>query len=389
MGTEQVSLDEALGRVVAEDIVAEQDLPGFDRSTMDGFAVMSSSTFGASEGNPAYLSVVGAVGMGQIPGMAVGAGQAVRIATGGMLPDGADSVVMVEHTDAVDDETIEVYRSVAPASMWWPGTTMRPPGSALIAGGTCLRAQELGVLAACGFGRVPVFQRPRVGSSPPATEVVPVEATPAVGQVRDINGHTLAGLIHQAGAVPRHFGIVKDRLEALSAVCRQAVEESDMVLISGGSSVGTRDLTLDVLSQLPESEVLVHGVSIRPGKPTILARCGAKAFWGLPGHVTSAMIVFMIVVRPFLAYISGLNDTGGLTVRARLSRNLASVQGRADYVRVRLFKKEGESAGLWAEPVLGASGLIRTMVAADGLVAIDLNSEGYDAGTPVDVMLLH
>jgi molybdopterin molybdotransferase len=214
---------------------------------------------------------------------------------------------------------------------------------------------------------------------------VPVEAEPKPGQIRDVNSHTLAALVRHAGAMPRVFGIAGDRFDDLYTICEAALTDSDMVLVSGGSSVGTRDLTLDVLTKLPLSRILVHGVSIRPGKPTILAQCGGKAFWGLPGHVTSAMIVFMIVVRPFLEHISGQRRSRLLKVHARLSRNLASVQGRVDYVRVRLVEKEN---GLWAEPVLGASGLIRTMLAAEGLVALDLNSEGLDAGTMVDVMLL-
>jgi molybdopterin molybdotransferase len=301
-----------------------------------------------------------------------------------MLPPGADAVVMIEHSEALDDHTIEVFRSVAPGQHTVAKDEDAVAGQVLVAAGCRLRAQELGILAACGAEKVNVYRRPKVGIISTGDEVVPVGSIPLPGQVRDVNRYTLAALIRQAGGVPRSYGIVGDLFDDLLAVCRQALSETDMVLISGGSSVGTRDLTLDVLAKLPESEILAHGVSIRPGKPTILARCGTKAFWGLPGHVTSAMVVFMILVRPFLGWIGGRSDFRPISVQARLTRNLASAQGRVDFVRVRLIRKP---EGIWAEPVLGGSGLMRTMVASDGLVAVDLNSEGLEQGTAVEVML--
>jgi molybdopterin molybdotransferase len=328
---------------------------------------------------------VGGVGMGETPAFTVGPGQAARIATGGMLPSGTDSVVMIEHTDAIDEQTIEVHRSVAPGQHRVARDEDAAAGQTLLSAGTLLRPQEIGGLSACGQTRVTVFRRPVVGIISSGDEVVPVEKTPSAGQVRDVNSHTLAALVRRAGASARLFGIVADRFDDLLATCRKAVAESDMVLISGGSSVGTRDLTIEVLSKLPRSSILVHGISMRPGKPTILAQCGEKAFWGLPGHVTSAMVVFMMVVRPFIEHIGGRSPCTPPSVHARLTRNLASVQGRVDFVRVRLSQKDGRR---WAEPVLGASGLIRTMVAADGLVAIPLNSEGLDEGSEVEVLLI-
>lgn len=380
----QVGLEEALGRVLAEDYPAPGDIPGFDRSTMDGYALSAASTYGASEGSPAYLSVVGAVGMGERPAFSVGPGQAARISTGGMLPRGADSVVMVEHTDAIDDRTIEVYHSVAPGQHMVARNEDAARGEILLAAGRRLRAQEIGLLAACGCTRLSVFTRPRVGIISSGDEVVPVTAAPGPGQVRDVNAFTLAALVRLAGGEPHHYGIVKDRFDDLLAVSRTALAENDMVLVSGGSSVGTRDMTVDVLAALPQSRILVHGVSISPGKPTILAQCGRRAFWGLPGHVTSAMVVFMVLVRPFVARVGGCVDDGAVQVPARLTRNLASAQGRVDFVRVRLITRDGEQ---WAEPVLGASGLVRTMVAADGLVAIDMNSEGMEQGDWAQVLL--
>lgn len=384
VGAGLIPLEQALGRFLAEDLVADRDLPGFDRATMDGYAVSAASTYGASEGNPAYLNLVGAVGMGQTPDHRVGPGQASRIATGGMLPQGADAVVMIEHAEAIDDTTLEVYRSVAPGQHVVARDEDAARGEVLLPAGRRLRAQEIGLLAACGCVSVRVFDVPRVGIISTGDEVVPVTAEPAPGQVRDVNAYTLASLVAQAGGAPVRYGIVKDRYDDLLAVCRRALAETDLVLVSGGSSVGTRDLTEAVLSALSESSILVHGVSISPGKPTILARCGTKAFWGLPGHVTSAMVVFMVLVRPFLIHIGGGAAETPIRVRARLARNVASAQGRVDYVRVRLMEKEGR---LWAEPILGASGLIRTMIAADGLMAVDLNSEGLERGAEVEVLL--
>jgi molybdopterin molybdotransferase len=383
--SESVPLSSSLGRVLAEDVVAPSDLPGFNRATMDGFAVRAASTYGASESNPAYLDVVGSVAMGQAPGFSVGTGQAARIATGGMLPEGADSVVMLEHTDNLDANTIEVHRSVAPGQYMVARDEDMAQGRSLLSRGRPLKPQEIGVLAAIGRPAVAVYRRPNVGIISTGDEVVPCEADPAPGQIRDINSHTLAALVREAGARPVAYGIVKDRYEALHAAFERALEENDMVLVSGGSSVGTRDLTLDALEALEQSRILFHGVSIRPGKPTILARCGTKAFWGLPGHVASAMVVFTVLVRPVLDYVGGCHIRVPVRVNARLSRNLASVQGRADFVRVRLTHKEGQP---WAEPILGQSGLIRTMVEADGLVAIAINSEGIDQGTWVEVMLI-
>jgi molybdopterin molybdotransferase len=384
VGTETIPLSECLGRVLAEDVYTDVDIPDFNRSTMDGFAVRAASTFGASEANPAYLQVRGQVEMGVSPEFSIGPGEAAKIATGGMLPQGADSVVMVEHTDAMDASTIEAYRSVAPGQhVIERGEDLRLTEPALIAG-LRIRPQEVGLLAACGKVDVSVYKRPAVGIISTGDEVVAVDRVPPAGKVRDINTHTLSGQVSAAGGVPVAFGIVRDHRDDLLAKCRRALALTDMVMISGGSSVGARDFTVEVLDALPEAHILVHGISIRPGKPTILARTGGKAFWGLPGHAVSAMVVFTVVVRPFLDRLCGLTRSNRhFWVKATLNRNLASAQGRVDYVRVRLIDENGT---LTAEPILGKSGLINTMVKADGLIAIDMNTEGLDHGATVQVM---
>ena len=383
VASESVPLAECLGRVLAEDVYSDVDIPEFDRSTMDGYAVKSASTFGASEANPAYLDVCGQIKMGVCPDFAVQSGQAARIATGGMLPKGADSVIMLEHTDQLDDTIIEAYRSVAPGQhVIEKGEDIRKSRSALTKG-TRIRPQEAGLLAACGKTEFAVFRRPMVGIISTGDEVVPVDRVPAVGQIRDINAHSLSGQVLEAGGVPVNFGIVKDDRDDLMGKCRQALQLTDMVMISGGSSVGVRDFTVEVLDELPKTEILVHGISISPGKPTILARSGGKAFWGLPGHAVSAMVVFAVVVRPFLDRICGLSAaTRRFPIQAVLNRNLASAQGRVDYVRVRLLEENG---AIVAEPILGKSGLINTMVKADGLIAIGMNVEGLDEGAIVEV----
>ena len=384
LDTEIVPVEESLGRILAQEIMSDVDIPGFTRSTMDGYAVAAASTFGASESSPAFLNIMGAIAMGDEPQFSIALGQAAKIATGGMLPKGADSVVMVEHTDVVTDTAVEVFKSVAPGqNIIEKGEDLNKKTSILTLGHK-IRPQELGLLAATGQKRVKVFKKPMVGIISTGDEVVSIDQIPTVGQIRDINTYTLLGLVRQAGGIPKLFGIVKDSTADLKERCALALATSDMVLISGGSSVGVRDLSIDVIEALPESRILVHGISISPGKPTILAKSGTKALWGLPGHAVSAMVVFLVGVRPFLWHLAGVShgDAFESYLTARLTRNLASVQGRVDYIRVRLMEKDGRQ---WAEPVLGKSGLIRTMVEADGLIYIDLNQEGLEKGAKVCV----
>jgi molybdopterin molybdotransferase len=386
VGIEELPLEAALGRVLAKDVFADENLPAFARSTVDGYALRAASTFGASESSPAFFQVTGAVGMGEAARVEVAPGAAVRIATGGMLPPGADSVVMVEHAEAVDDAAIEVFRSVAPGQNRIAAGEDFEQGARIAACGRRLRPQDVGVLAAFGRTRVQVFRRPVVGIISTGDELVPVDAAPAPAQVRDVNRFTLAGMAAETGAVPESFGIVKDDYPSLFAACARALERCDMVLVSGGSSVGARDYTVEAISAFDDAEILVHGIAISPGKPTILARVGSKPVWGLPGHVVSAMVVFSRIVRPFLRRIGGQADprAADIALPAKLSRNVASAQGRTDFIRVRL-ERRGEE--MWAEPVLGKSGLLNTMVHADGIIEIGKNMEGLDEGARVEVIL--
>lgn len=382
---ERVPLSHALHRTLAEEVASDIDIPGFDRATMDGYAVRGADTFGASSAAPAWLRLAGSVGMGEAPRFSLAPGEAAAIATGGMLPDGADAVVMVEHTDTVDDETIEVYRSVAPGHHVILRGEDFARGRVILTAGTVVGAAETGLLAAAGRAEVAVHARPRVGILSTGDEVVPVTATPAPGQIRDVNTHTLSAMVAEAGGVPLVFGIAGDGEGDLEPMLAEALAACDTVLISGGSSVGMRDRTLTVMEGLPESEVLVHGIAISPGKPTILARVGGKPVWGLPGHVASAMVVFEVVVRPFLLSAAGALAPARPCVTARLSRNIASAQGRTDFVRTRLV---AEGGGYRAEPLPGKSGLIHTMVDADGLIRIEKDTEGLYCDSRVTVRLL-
>ncbi|CAD7838200.1 MAG: Molybdopterin molybdenumtransferase (EC 2.10.1.1) [Olavius algarvensis Delta 4 endosymbiont] len=383
--TEVVATHQATGRVLAEAIDATEDLPGFSRSTMDGYAVRAASSFGSSEANPAYLMVTGSVTMGAVPDITVGPGEAVRIATGGMLPAGADAVVMVEHTEEVDADTIEVYKSVAPGQHVILAGEDYPEGATVLQAGRKIRAAETGLLAAVGRESATVYRQPLITIISTGDEVIPTAQVPGPGQIRDINSYSLAGMVAEAGCRPRPLGIVRDNFEDLRQACRDALAQSDMVILSGGSSVGTRDFTIQVINSLPDSELLVHGISISPGKPTILASVGGKPVWGLPGHVVSAMVVFEKIVKPFINRIHGRADLfpGSRGIPARLTRNVPSAQGRVDFIRVRLIQDNDK---LKAEPLLGKSGLINTMVQADGLIEIDSDTEGLDKDIPVSVI---
>jgi molybdopterin molybdotransferase len=387
LATEKIPIAATVGRILAKDAIADIDLPGFRRATMDGYAVQGSSTFGASESNPAYLTVKGTVAMGQFADHVVEPGEAVRISTGGVVPKGADSVIMIEHTEVIDEKSIEAYRSVAPGQNVIQAGEDFKKDMRVLAGGKKIRPQEAGLLAAFGQQTVEVYKKPLIGIISTGDEIVAIEQIPGPGQIRDINSYTLSGMVQELGGIAVPFGIVQDDVQALHEKCSRALSQCDMILVSGGSSVGTRDFTVEVISAFTDASVLVHGISISPGKPTILAKVQNKAFWGLPGHVVSAMVVFARVVKPFIEHISGISPPrqNEMRLTAILGRNVPSAQGRVDYIRVRLNQKD---RALYAEPILGKSGLIHTMVKADGLIEIGKNIEGLNRGAQVEIILL-
>ena len=303
VGVEEVELAEAGGRVLAAPISAPEAVPGFLRATMDGYAVRARDTFGAGAGAPQYLEIKGEVPMGVAPTRGVGGGETLRVATGAMLPPGADAVVMIEYTAEHPDGTLEVRRSVAPGeNVLSPGEDVAP-GERLFPAGRRLRPQEIGLLAALGIRRVAAYKKPRVAIISSGDEIVPLDEKPGPGQVRDSNAYLAAAQVAEWGGLPLRHGIIPDDFDALRKTLAAALEASDLILVSGGSSVGVRDLTLSAIEDLPDAEILVHGVALRPGKPTILAALGqqpAKPLLGLPGHPASAAVVMEVIGQPLL-----------------------------------------------------------------------------------------
>jgi molybdopterin molybdotransferase len=383
-------LAEAHGLVLARPVVSGEDLPAGDRSCMDGYAVRAADLFGASEGNPAYLEQAAELAVDTVADFELASGTCARIPTGGFLPRGADAVVMVEHTHPMGGGTIEMRRALAPGeNVMLRGEDARAGAEALPAG-RLLRAPEIGLLAALGVTRVWTKARPRVGVLSTGDEVVPVEAVPRPGQVRDVNSLTLCGLAREAGFEARSLGLVRDDLAALTDALAQALDQWDVVLVSGGSSVGARDLTVAAIESLPGAEILAHGVDLSPGKPTLLARVGERPILGLPGQVASAQVVMLVLGLPLLRHLAGdgraFDPARRPLRRAVLARNVASKPGREDYVRVRLDDREDDLP--LAHPVLGRSGLLRTLVEAQGLVAIPAPAEGLLGGTEVGVWMV-
>jgi molybdopterin molybdotransferase len=382
---ETIPLLDALDRVLAEPVTAPGPLPAFARSTMDGYAVRAADTFGASESLPAYLDVVGESPMGQAPALLVGKGQAALIHTGGMLPGGTDAVVMIERTQKARENEIEVLRPVAIGeNVIQVGEDVKT-GQLLLDRGHWLRPQDLGGLAAIGMTQVKVARRPCVSILATGDEVVPVEVEPAPGQVRDVNTYTVAGLVERAGGLAQPRGIIPDDFDALYQAARSAIGDSDALVLSAGSSVSVRDMTSDVIARLGGPGVLVHGISLKPGKPTILAVCDGKPVFGLPGNPVSAMVVADLFITPALWRMQGLaQPLVRQSIRARLARNVASTPGREDYIQVVLSEHDGD---VWAEPIFGKSNLIYTLVKADGLMVVPLDANGVQEGERVEVRL--
>jgi molybdopterin molybdotransferase len=379
-GVETVPLAAALHRVPAGPVAAAASLPGFDRSTVDGFAVRAADTFGASDGLPSYLDLLGAVRMGAAPDVAVRPGGCVAMPTGGVLPPGADAVVMVEYTAETMPGTIEVTRPVAAGAGLVRAEDDVAAGAALVPGGRPLRAAELGLLAAAGVTTVTVHTRPRVAVVSTGDEVVPPDtASLAPGQVRDAIASALAGLIADAGGIPVPAGIVPDERGALEATLAAVLEDVDLVVVSAGSSVGARDETTAAVSAL--GTVWCHGLAIKPGKPTLLAECKGVPVVGLPGNPLSALVVFRLVGVPLVWALAGCAvPPPEPSTRARLARQVASASGRLDVVQVAL--DDGVAA-----PLFGPSALLSVLTRADGYVLVPEPATGLDAGREVEVIL--
>jgi molybdopterin molybdotransferase len=382
---EQIPAVEALNRVLSEPVTAPHPLPPFARSTHDGYAVRAADTYGASSSLPAYLKLIGEIHMGVPAELIVGPNQSALIHTGGMIPDGADAVVMIEDTQVVRDGEIEVLKPVAVGQhVLIEGEDVKT-GETVLEAGVLVRAQEIGGMLALGVTDVSVARRPRVGILSTGDEIVAPDEEVRAGQIRDINTHTLSALVSRAGGTPVARGIIPDRYDALYQATKRAHAEDDIVVITAGSSVSARDITVDVLGAFGEPGVLVHGIAIKPGKPTILAVADGVPMIGLPGNPVSALVVAGLFVVPLIRVLMGMERPALVPkVSARMSINVASEAGREDYLPVRLHIKED---GLLAEPIFGRSNLIFTLVRADGLVRIPPEATGLSAGTVVEVRL--
>ena len=389
IGTERIDSRQAAGRVVAEMVTAAEDIPHFERSNMDGFAVRAADTHGANDRSSVVLRIVGQVAMGAEATTAVSAGSAVRVATGAMLPPGADAVVIVEKTEELAADRVAVREAVvAGQNLIRIGEDLRR-GEVVFEPGRRLKGADAGALTGIGRAHVEVYRIPRVGVMATGDEIVEAGEPLGAGQVRNFNEYALASLARLAGAEVNDYGVVGDDEARLSAALGRAVAECDAVFISGGSSKGNRDLTRKTIVD-GGGEVVLHGIAIAPGKPTILARSGRAIVMGLPGNPAAAVVVFTLFGRTLVRVLGGEPLERILltrpTVRARLETAVRATEGREDYIRVRL--EHGEAGQAVAVPLRGKSVAISTVARADGLLRVPLESDGVEAGCEVDIILL-
>jgi molybdopterin molybdotransferase len=386
--TERVPTVRARGRVLAEDLYSAVDLPHFHRAAMDGYAVKAKDTFGASQSLPAYLKLAGVMEMGKEATRPVTTGEAIRISTGGMMPPESDAVVMVEYADEVEGGLVEIHRGVSPwQNVIQIGDDIKK-NELVFQRGRRLRAHDLGALTGIGISSVPVYKQPRIALISTGDEIVDADINPLPGQVRNINQHSLAGLIEECGGDLKDWGVVRDDKDQLTKAIGEALEWGDLVLLSGGSSMGAKDIALETILSFADSEFVFHGISISPGKPTIFAKACGKPILGLPGYPVSALVIFDLFAGPLIRRLAG-QDTETVTrftktVQAILKTNISSQVGREDYVRVTL---ERDADRLLATPLPTKSGAIFTLVKADGMVRIDLNQDGLEPGEEVEVIL--
>ncbi|MGI5891317.1 MAG: gephyrin-like molybdotransferase Glp [Bacillota bacterium] len=380
---ESVSLNQALGRTLAQDIISQEFVPAFDRSMVDGFAVMAADTFGCSETIPAMLDNKGEVLMGQGASITITKGQAVYVPTGGQIPRGADAMVMIEYTEDYDDGLIYIQKPSAPGQhISFKGDDIKP-GELILKAGKVIKAKDIGALAALGYQEINVRQRPKIGIISTGDELIDITETPKNSQIRDINSSMLAAAIAALAGEPLLLGIIRDKYDLLKSAITANIDDCDMLLISGGSSVGSRDVTYKVLDDLGDKGVLLHGIAIKPGKPTIVGSVKGKPVFGLPGHPVSAYFIFHLFVRPLIYALLG-NSYQDHSIYAKMITNLPSNHGREEYVAVAL---ENSSQGLIVRPIISKSGMISVLSQADGYIKIDRDCEGIDKDSRVEVFL--
>ena len=380
-GMEAVSLSAALGRILAEDIVAAEYVPDFDRSTVDGYAVRARDTFGCTDAIPAILPLQGEVLMGEGAEFELCAESCVAVPTGGAVPKGADSVVMIEYTEDYGDGTIGISKSAAPGqNMIFRGDDVFP-GKVILEKGRVLSSQDIGALAAIGSVQVPVVKKLTVGVISTGDELVPPEVTPGPGQVRDVNSPMLEAMLTGFGVNVINYGIVIDDEALLSEKVTKAVAECDAVLLSGGSSVGVKDAACRIIESM--GSLLLHGIAIKPGKPTILGKAGDKPLVGLPGHPVAAYFITKLFVLPLLCKLMGRKQEN-YTSTAKITESISANHGRAQYHCCRLEQRDGQ---LYAYPIRGKSGLITTLAGTHGYFCIDRDCEGLPQNAEIQVTI--
>jgi len=374
-----VSLSDAMGRVLAEDIAATEYVPDFDRSTVDGYAVRARDTFGCTDAIPAILPLQGEVLMGEGAEFELRPEECVAVPTGGAVPKGADSVVMLEYTEDYGDGTLGILKPAAPGqNMIFRGDDVFP-GKVILRKGRVLSSQDIGALAAIGRVRVPVVKQLTVGVISTGDELVSPDVVPGPGQVRDVNSPMLEAMLTAFGVRVLNYGIVIDDEAKLTAVVTKAAAECDAVLLSGGSSVGVKDAACRIIESM--GKLLLHGIAMKPGKPTILGKTGRKPLVGLPGHPVAAYFVTKLFVLPLLGRMMD-RDMTAYTVTAKLTESISANHGRAQYHCCRLEQRNNE---VYAYPIRGKSGLITTLAGADGWFCISRDCEGLPQGAEVQV----
>ncbi len=379
--TEFIPISAAAGRILSEDIIAEEYVPDFNRSTVDGYAVRAADTFGCSDAIPAILSLQGEIRMGEDAEFALLRENCAYVPTGGALPEGADCAVMLEYTEDYGDGTIGILKPGAPGmNVIFRGDDVYP-GKVVLQAGRVLTAQDIGALAAVGKTSVPVSRRLNVGIISTGDELVPPEQKPLPGQVRDVNTALLSALLTEQGAEVHSYGIIVDDEDLLRETVTRAVQECDAVLLSGGSSVGVKDASCRIIESL--GELLLHGIALKPGKPTIMGRSGNKPLIGLPGHPVAAFVVARLFVVPLLDLLSG-RERPLWSVTAELSESVGANHGRAQVNPCRLLRQDGRVLAL---PIRSKSGLITQLAGADGFFCIERDCEGLPKGAPVQVYL--
>ena len=377
--SEPVSLYTAIGRVLAEDITADEYVPDFDRSTVDGYAVRARDTFGCSDAIPAILTLAGEVLMGESAEFRLEKECCCAVPTGGAVPEGADSVVMIEYTENYGDGSIGIMKSAAPGmNMIFRGDDVFP-GKTVLKKGRVLSSQDIGALAAMGKTQGPAARKLHIGIISTGDELVPPEVKPLPGQVRDVNSPMLQAMLYEFGCEVTNYGIGKDDEALLTAMVEKAFSECDAVLISGGSSVGVKDATCRIIEKL--GVLLLHGIAMKPGKPTLMGKAGKKPIVGLPGHPVAAYFVTKLFVLPLLARLEG-RSFRRYAVKARLTESIGANHGRAQYQSVRLEERDGV---LYASPIRSKSGLITNLAGAEGWFCIERDCEGLGKDAEIDV----